>query len=196
MNNLNTKRIFKKSSEIYEHNTRETRKPLAKNIQVCLCAVYLKSANTFGTWIIHYACVSLLLNLYDKHFDLYIQCGIAVNQTFVRMAPSVLSMTVAFDVFVLPDTKALIAMVSHVKWDSNLHMLSFFPRKRNVYCKIITSHTMCKIFLHINTHTQPTIPPIAPTKGYYSESQLLNSLRWPIYVFDSGDDIKLPYCTR
>lgn len=39
-----------------------------------------------------------------------VQCGIAVNQTFVRMAPSVLSMTVAFDVFVLPDTKALIAM--------------------------------------------------------------------------------------
>ena len=152
INNLNTKRIFKKSSEIYEHNTRETRKPLAKNIQVCLCAVYLKSANTFGTWIIHYTCVSLLFNLYDKHFDLYIQCGIAVNQTFVRMAPSVLSMTVAFDVFVLPDTKALIAMVSHVKWDSNLHMLSFFPRKRNVCCKIITSHTMCWIFLRIKTH--------------------------------------------
>ena len=153
MNNLNTKRIFKKSSEIYEHNTRETRKPLAKNIQVCLCAVYLKSANTFGSLIIHYTCVSLLFNLYDKHFDLYIQCGIAVNQTFVRMAPSVLSMTVAFDVFVLLDTKALIAMVSNVKWDNNLHMLSFFPRKRNVCCKIITSHTMCKIFLHIKTHT-------------------------------------------
>ena len=94
---------------------RERLESLWLKIYKYVCAVYLKSANTFGTLIIHYTCVSLLFNLYDKHFDLYIQCGIAVNQTFVRMAPSVLSMTVAFDVFVLPDTKALIAMVSHVK---------------------------------------------------------------------------------
>ena len=50
-------------------------------------------------------------------------------------------------------------------------------------------------FLHIDTHTQPTIPPIALTKGLRSKRQLLNSLRWPINLINSNDNTKLPCYT-
>ena len=37
-------------------------------------------------------------------------------------------------------------------------------------------------------HTQPTIPPSAPTKGQRSKCQFCNSLRWPIYAINSIDN--------
>ena len=42
---------------------------------------------------------------------------------------------------------------------------------------------------------EPTIPRIALTKGSLSKCQPLNSLRWPIYVFNSVDNTKLPCYT-
>ena len=50
-------------------------------------------------------------------------------------------------------------------------------------------------FLHIDTHTKPTISPIALTKGQRSKRQLLNSLRWPINLINSNNNTKLPCYT-
>ena len=47
--------------------------------------------------------------------------------------------------------------------------------------------------LHINTYTQPTIPPVALMKGSFSKCYLRNSSRWLIYVINSIDNTKLPY---
>ena len=48
------------------------------------------------------------------------------------------------------------------------------------------------IIIIIITHTQPKIPPIALTKGLRSKRQLFYSLRWPIDVFNSVVNTKLP----
>ena len=60
-------------------------------------------------------------------------------------------------------------------------------------CHHISTFSVAPFFPY--KHTQPAIPPSAPTKGQRSKCQFCNSLRWPIYAINSIDNTQLPCYT-